>query len=71
VNLQIAAVLFDAREKVDQLWRLRDIPPFVRLTAQIVSFALLKCLQQGGWDVYFNPETDGCALKTIPPLELR
>jgi hypothetical protein len=66
VNLQTATILFNTRAQVDQLWSLGHLPPFVILAAQIVDFILLKCLHQGGWDIYFDPEANACKLKELP-----
>jgi hypothetical protein len=53
---EFAKPLFAAMLALDEIWGRGAVPEPVGLITQTVTYALLKTLQHGGWDVYFDAE---------------
>ena len=64
---KLARILLDSRNSLDRIWLGQPkLPIYLRTTMMIVDYALVKCLQEGGWDIYVNPETDHCDIQRRP-----
>ena len=53
-----AQILFETMLRLDDVWGRGEIPELVSFTATTVSYTILKALQAGGWNTYFDPEAN-------------
>ena len=68
---KVARILLDTQRSLDRLWHEQEgMSAATRLAATSMSFTITKTLQQGGWDLHFDPDKDCLDLHRLRPCDV-